>query len=122
MHQLPRDENFAYNLHFGCIVARWESLTKNYNFVQWPGCVKHTPKPLNFPKKHNLRPQNDPRSLEPKKIITKLPRWRTVLSQWKRWVSIDIHLYYSFPLTKKLSPLHQVHTIDGETFVQSKSW
>jgi hypothetical protein len=31
-----------------------------------------------------------------------------ILIQWNRWVVTNIHLYQSFPLTNKWSPLHQV--------------
>jgi hypothetical protein len=52
-------------------------------------------------KKHNLTPQNDPASLGHEKLyIKKWPRWRTVLSKWKRWVATNIHLDYSSPLRR----------------------
>jgi len=45
--------------------------------------------------KHHLRPQNGPESLGHEKLqIKKLPRWRPLLSQWKRWVAIDVHLHH----------------------------
>jgi hypothetical protein len=94
-HQLSRGTNFTYILHLAHIVARWKALIKHYNIVAWYWFTKGELGPLNLYIKHHLGPQNGPESLEPRKsekIITKLPRWRTALSQWKRWVATNIHL------------------------------
>ena len=45
-----------------------------------------------------------------------------MLIEWKMWFTTKIHLDHSSPLRKKWSPLCQVPSGDGETFVESKSW
>jgi hypothetical protein len=45
-----------------------------------------------------------------------------MLIKCKRWMAIDIHMDHSSPLRKKWSPLCQVPSGDGETFVESESW
>jgi hypothetical protein len=77
------------------IVAHWKALSEDYNKIVWPGFAKKKDKPLTLLKKHRLGPQNAPESLGPgksQKFTIRLPRWRSMLIEWKRWVATNIHL------------------------------
>ena len=65
VHQLPGVINFSYDLYFRHAIAHWKGLTENFffqlaHFDALPG--------PQIPKKRRLGLQNDPRSLEPKKL------------------------------------------------------
>ena len=68
VHQLPEVVTFACDLCCRHTIARWKGLTENNDFrpTQVSAFGSHLgPK---SPKLRRLGPQNDPRSLEPKKL------------------------------------------------------
>jgi hypothetical protein len=59
VHQLPSVINFANDLCFRHMIAHLKDLSEDYN-----SCTIAT-----YPKKRRLGPQNDSRSLRPKKLL-----------------------------------------------------
>jgi hypothetical protein len=90
-YQLPEVITFPYDISFRCTISYWKVLSEDYTYFY------HT---LTFvfsvtvagPKKCCLGPQNDPKSLGPKKLENNFQNGNWALIQWNRWVDTDIHL------------------------------
>jgi hypothetical protein len=61
VHQLPRVVNFAYDLSFRCVIARWKGIIEEIHFGGSNMSLAIIEK-LDPKKKLHLGPQNGPRS------------------------------------------------------------
>jgi hypothetical protein len=59
--QLPRVVNFAYDLHFRCVIARWKGIFEKYTLFHQTLTYVYS-LTMESQKKHCLGPQNGPGS------------------------------------------------------------